>query len=378
MKVLVDATMLDGGPSGAATRLASLGGALAARGRVQVVHLVRPGLSPLPGLAMHAAGGLATPLGRALSGRRLAALANETGADLVHCGALPLPRLAGLPLAFTLHDLRYVLPGTPGATDADVSPFRRAWSRRALPRQLARPGLFACVSEWTARGLAGTGLVPAGRIVVVPNAATPGLARVEDLDRLGAFRRRLGLNARYALAIGPLARHKRVGFLLEALAAARARPGGRDLGLVFAGRADRPTLAAVARRAQSLGCGEAVRVTDVLPAEELACALSAADALVVAGRVEGFSIPVVDAQGLGLPVVAVRAGALPEVAGEDGAWLAPPEDAAAFGAALVAAVTLGPERDARLARARELSARWSWDRSAQVLEAAWSQLIGRN
>ena len=50
LRVLVDATMLDGGPSGAATRLAALGAAHVARGRVQVVHLVRPGLQPLPGL----------------------------------------------------------------------------------------------------------------------------------------------------------------------------------------------------------------------------------------------------------------------------------------------------------------------------------------
>jgi len=375
MHVLVDATMLDGGPSGAATRLSALDEALARRGRVRVSYLVRPGVPlfgerPLAAAQTVSAPGLSRPLSRALSGPALVARARALAADVLHCGAFPLPRPGALPLVVTLHDLRYLHAGP------ELPWLRRTWARRFLPAQLARARRVVCVSDWTARGLEQSGAVPAARIAVVPNAATPGLLRVEDPARLAAFRRRLGLNARFALAIGPLARHKRIGLLLEALVAARARPGGEDLALVLAGRADRAALAALQRRALALGLADVVRVTSVLPLPELSVALSAADALLLASAVEGFSIPAVDAQHLSVPVVAVAAGALPEVAGADAAWLVAPHArrdalAAELGEALVEAVTPGAERDARVQRGRERAARWSWDESAAKLEQVW-------
>jgi len=42
-----------------------------------------------------------------------------------------------------------------------------------------------------------------------------------------------------------------------------------------------------------------------------------------------------------------------------------------FAGALVAAVAPGPERSARLLRARRAAERWSWERSAEQLETVW-------
>ena len=368
LRVLVDATMLDGGPSGAATRLLALGAAHAARGRVQVVHLVRPGLDPLPGLLCAPLPHADTPLRRALAGRRLDALLAAHGARVLHCGALPLPRVRAAPLALTLHDLRFLR--------ADAPALRRLWARAALPRNLARAACVVAVSKATGDELVARGQAPRDRVHVVPNAGTPGLERAADPQRIAELRRRLGLNTRYVLAIGPVASHKRPGALLAALAAARARPGGADLALLLAGRADAGVAAAAARRARSLGLLEALRVPGALSQDDLLAALSGADALALAGAVEGFAIPVVDAQRLGVPVVAAAAGALPEVVG-DGGWLVPPGDAQAFASALLAAVTPGAERDARLAAGRAAAARWSWADSAARLEAVWEELAAR-
>lgn len=368
MRVVVDATMLDGGPSGAATRLAALGAAHARAGRVELLHLVRPGVAPLPGLPCEEFPGADTPLGRARCGPRLDALLAARGAAAFQAGALPLPRVTRAPLLLTLHDLRFLR--------ADAPALRRLWARAAAPRNLARAARVACVSRITADGLLASGLVPRERVLVAPNAGTPGLEAPAGPEPIAALRRRLALNTRYVLALGPVAPHKRPGLALAALAAARERPGGGDLALLLAGRADAAQAERAALRARQLGVLDALRVPGPLSDADLAAALSGADALLVASEVEGFSIPVVDAQRLGVPVVAVAAGALPEVAGEGG-LLAPPGDADALGAALLAAVTPGPARDALLARGRAAAARWSWDATAEALERAWREVSAR-
>lgn len=369
MKVLVDATTLDGRPSGAATRLLALGRELDGRPDLEISYLVRPGVDPLPGLGTRPFAGTTTPAGRLLAGRRVGRLLAECGADLLAWGALPLPRPLPRPVVLTVHDLRLL------DDPAGQGWLRRLWTATRLRADLRDAGGIVAVSETTARGLAERGLVAAERVSVVPNAGTPGLERVDDPDAMAAFRRQAELNSRYVLALGPIAPHKRPGHLLAALAAARAQPGCADLALVLAGRADPGRALTVARRAESLGLAGALRIVGELSDAQLATALSGADALVSAGRIEGFGLPVVDAQRLGVPVVGVAAGALPEVAA-DGAWLADPDDPEALGRALAAAVTPCAERDARLARGRELAARWSWRRSADALEVVWRSLAG--
>jgi glycosyltransferase involved in cell wall biosynthesis len=377
LRVLVDATMLDGLPSGAATRLAALGAAHAARGVVEVLHLVRPGVEPLPGLRCVPFGGAHTPLRRALAGRRLDAALRAHGAALLQCGALPLANVRAAPQLLTVHDLRLVQP------DDDLPRARRLWAARRLLPNLARAAALVAVSESTAAGLRaalgeraapGVHEPPRVPVHVVPNAGTPGLQTAVDPARIADFRRRLQWNARYVLAIGPLERHKRPLLLLDALAVARARDGGGDLGLVIAGRVEPARARTFGEHARARGLHEVVRLTGPLDEALLSAALCGADALAIASTCEGFAIPVVDAQRCGVPVVAVAAGALPEVAGEGG-WLVPPGDAAALGAALVDAVTPGQERDRRLARARGDAERWSWERSAAALEALWAQAV---
>ncbi len=366
MRVLVDATMLDGQPSGASTRLQALGAAHARRGAMEVVHLVRPDVDALEGLAVRPFAGATTPVRRALAGRRLDAAMRECDAALLHAGALPLPRVTGGPVVLTLHDLRFL--------DERASPLRRLWASRRLVGNLARAARIVTVSRSTADGLIARGLAGADRIVVVPNAPTPSLGGPIDALDMGAFRRRADLNRRYVLALGPVRPHKAPGHLLAALAAAHAQ-GADDLGLVFAGRADAQRTLPLLRRAASMGLADHVRVVGLLTEAELDVVLAGADALAVAGRDEGFSIPVVDAQARGIPVVAVDAGALPEVVGPGGRLVAP-GDAWAFGAALAAAVLRGDARDELIVAGRTAAARWSWDRSAETLEQVWAAAAG--
>jgi glycosyltransferase involved in cell wall biosynthesis len=364
MRVLVDATTLDGLPSGAATRLAALGQALAAHDDVELLHLVRPDTDPLPGLACLPFPDLHTPWGRMRAGPRLDKLLQETGADLFHAAALPLTKLAEVPQLLTLHDLRFLHEG------AAASWARRMWGRHLLEPNLRRARTVVAVSLTTADELASRGLRSRDSVAVVPNAPTPGLARVDDMDAIAAFRKRADLNRRYLLTVGPLAGHKRVGEALQLLADVRTHPDGADLGLVLAGRVDPEAARTVTARAERLGVADGVRLVGVLDDGQLAVAYSGAEALLSLGRSEGFAIPVVDAQSMALPVVATAAGALPEVAG-DGAWLVEPEDRGGLVAAALDAIHPGDLREARLGKAVRLASRWSWETSAEGLLACW-------
>ena len=368
MKVVVDATMLDGRPSGAATRLACLGAEHRRRGVVDVLHLVRPGCDPLPGLACEPFADIDTPWGRSGAGRRLDAFLAGAGADLFMAGALPLPAVRSVPQVLTLHDLRFLAP------DGGQGLLRRLWARVALRRNLRRAQHVVSVSRSTQDELVARGLLAPERVAVVSNAGSPGLERVEDVQRIAAFRQQAGISGRYVLALGPLEPHKHVEDLIEVLGAVHQHPLAHDLALVVAGRADPRQAFALARYAARLGVADVFRVVGVLDDEQLAAALSGADALVSAGRHEGFAIPVVDAQAIGVPVVAVDSGALPEV-GADGAWLSGPDDLAGFGAAILDATTPSDMRDARLRRGQALAERWSWRISAENLETLWKGLI---
>jgi glycosyltransferase involved in cell wall biosynthesis len=365
VKVVVDATMLDGGPSGAATRLAALGAEHLARGAVDVEYLVRPGTDPLPGLASVPCSGIDTPFRRFHAGARLEALLAERRADVYAAGALPLPRIRSVPVVVTVHDLRFL------SADAGQGVLRRAWGVTALRRNLRGVARGVAVSETTSRALLEHRLLESHRVAVVPNAGTPGLERVADVHEIGDFRRRADLTTRYVLAIGPAEPHKRVEDLLEVLAAVRDHAAGADLALVLAGRIDARRAFALARLAESLGVASAFRMVGLLSLHELSVVLSGADALVSAARHEGFAIPVVDAQRLCVPVVAVAAGAVPEVCG-DAAWLAEPGDLADLAAAVLGAVSPGDLRDARLRDGAVKAQRWSWSRSAEQLEAVWA------
>ena len=70
--------------------------------------------------------------------------------------------------------------------------------------------------------------------------------------------------------------------------------------------------ATLVRRIEELGLQETVRVTGMVPDEELTAFYRACDALVLPSEHEGFSVPIVEAFAFDLPVFANGIGAMPE------------------------------------------------------------------
>jgi glycosyltransferase involved in cell wall biosynthesis len=97
-----------------------------------------------------------------------------------------------------------------------------------------------------------------------------------------------------------------------------------------------------------------------------------AEALVMPSLYEGFGLPCVEAMASGTPVVAADRAALPEACG-GAALLVDPDDPDAFAAALLEAV--GPARERLVAAGRERAAGLSWERSAELVDAAIQELL---
>jgi glycosyltransferase involved in cell wall biosynthesis len=103
----------------------------------------------------------------------------------------------------------------------------------------------------------------------------------------------------------------------------------------------------------------------------LAALRAGATAVLVPSRKEGFGLPVLEAMAAGVPVLASDLPALREVGGDAATYL-PPDDPAAWAAAITAAAERGPAgRAERAAAGRARAATFTWERTARGLLDAY-------
>jgi glycosyltransferase involved in cell wall biosynthesis len=328
MRVLLDTTYAQRGPSGSGVYIARLTAALRAAG-VEVVEAANQRRRPPAG------GGLSSARNLALDSWwtqvELPRRARTAGADVLHH---PLPALAArapCPQVVTIHDLAFErLP------DCFAPAFRR-YASRAHRRAARGAAAVICVSETTRRdALARWGVDPA-TIVVAPHGAG-------QEPRLVA-----AVRAEHFLYVGDDEPRKNLGLLLDAYGRyrAEARPG-EALALVLAGRA-------TADRA-------GVRCE---PQPNLAALLDGAAALVHPALHEGFGLTALEAMSAGVPVVAARSPGLAETVGT-AALLFDPYDAHGL-ARLLHRVATEPALRADLARrGRDRAGAFSWAASARA------------
>lgn len=147
---------------------------------------------------------------------------------------------------------------------------------------------------------------------------SPGKARRPLRERLKLTR------AAIVLFVGRLAPNKRVGLLVEALAALRQRTPPVH-GVVLGDNSDlyHGEMEQLHRRAAELGIANRLHFLGRVNDDELLDAYRSADVLAMPSVHEGFCIPVIEAMACGLPVVAAGAAALPETVGDAGILFTP-------------------------------------------------------
>jgi glycosyltransferase involved in cell wall biosynthesis len=363
LRVALDARKLR--DFGIGTYVRGILGAAAARGAHDLVAIVRPGDEALlpPGVAAVPCGAAGYSPGELVAVRRALA---RSAADVFHAPHYVVPLFPPRATVVTVHDLIH-LKRPEHATAA-----KRLYATTMLRRALRAARVVLTVSEAVRRDLAAFAPAHATKVRAVPNGVDARLLEPVPEAETARVLRAAGLDGPYVLFLGNDKPHKN----LEGLLAAFARVAGAGLPhrLVLAG-------GAAERRAARLGAaqraGVAERLVDlgVLPDGDVAPLLAGASALAMPSFLEGFGLPVLEAQAVGTPVVCSDRGGLPEAAG-DAALVVPLEDAAALGDALVRLLS-DDGLAARLgARGRERARSFTWDATFDAVARAWADAAG--
>jgi len=309
-----------------------------------------------------------------LLARRALASAWRRGWVVHFLSHLDAPMRLGPRTVITVHDL--IAQKLARLYAQDKSDLRFRLERWLETRCLYQASRIIAVSECTRNDLVELYRLDPARIVVIPEAADPALAPVEDPTTRARVLSRQGLEAArpFFLYLGGIDQRKDLGTLLEALA--RLRDQGRDCLLALAGkiRHDRqyPALRRAVRR---LGLEERVRELGYVPDQDLPALFSACAAFVFPSRYEGFGLPPLEAMACGAPVVAAAGGAVPEVVDDAGILVPPgrPRELAAAMARVLQDEALARElRRKGLARARG----FSWERTARQTLAVYEEVAG--
>lgn len=293
-----------------------------------------PRLAPPPGPRGTVAAGLweqaALPL--AARGRLILGLANQ--------GPVVARRAVTM-----LHDAQAF------ATPRSYGLAFRLWYRASQPLLGRRHRRILTVSRFARDELVHYGVAPLSRISVVPNGVDHILRPRPDASILP----RLGLRpGGYACALASTQAHKNIPLLLAAF----ARPELAHLRLVLTGPAGRGDFGpAVPPNVLFAGT-----VSD----GELRALLTHAAAQLCPSTTEGFGLPPLEALRLGTPAIVAPAGALPETCGP-AALYAPPDDPAAWAAALARLAAAPDEARARGGAGAAHARAFTWRRAAEQI-----------
>ncbi|WP_338287115.1 glycosyltransferase family 1 protein [Luteolibacter sp. LG18] len=231
------------------------------------------------------------------------------------------------------------------------------WIARRVPRILA-------VSDTTRDAIVRFMAVPPERVVTVYNGIDHGAFRPQSAEAVEVFRKRMNLTRPFFLYVArlehPAKNHVR---LIEAFGRLVAA-GEFDGELILPGARWHGAEVVEAAVAAS-PARERIRLEGFVDNRDLPLWYAAAEALVFPSLMEGFGLPLLEAQACGTRVASADSTSLPEVIGPAG-LLFDGLDAASIRAALVRLATMAPEERAR--REREGAAwagRFTWQAHAR-------------
>jgi len=330
---------------------------------------------------------------------RTVPLTDEWLARLWHRLRLPLPvEMITGPLDL-FYSPDFVLPPTRRATRTlltvhDLSflrypeafvPSLLRYLERVVPRSVARADLVLADSAHTRCDLISLLDAPPERVQVLysgvgarfrpgPGSASPrppGRPAPEERgerERLGV---RYGLDpGPYVLSVGTLQPRKNYVRLMRAFSSLPATARGREPQLVIAGGRGWLYQDIFAEAEKH---GDRVRILGFVDDADLPALYRNAALLALPSLYEGFGLPVLEAMSCGTPVVCSNASSLPEVAG-DAALLVDPFDVDGWTRAIARVLEDVDLRRGMVARGLAQAARFTWERAARQLLAAFDRV----
>lgn len=363
MKIGIDAREMMGRPTGVGRYLAEL---LRAWGHPST------GLTGRHQFFLYGPEGL-TPAARALcdplqavervvpgSGRTLWEQVRLPGAvrgdrlDVFFAPAYTAPPLTGCPQVVTVHDLSF-------CAHPEWFSWREGLRRRLLTRaSAARASLVLTDSHFSAREIHAHLGVPATRVRVIPLGVAPPVPDLHPPDAPSG-------RAPLILFVGSIFNRRRLPDLLEAFAVlARRRP---DVRLLVIGENRTFPRQDLDRLAADLRIADQVALRRYVPDAELADAYRTASVFAFLSDYEGFGLTPLEAMACGIPPVVLDTAVAREVCGPAAAYV-PAGNIAAIASALGELLDDPQRRQAQLAAATTVLARYSWDAAARSTMAA--------
>ncbi len=296
----------------------------------------------------------------------LPSLAEQIGADVIHCPFYTMPTASPVPVVVTLHDASVF--HNPEFYDDERADFYRRATRTALS-QAAR---FIVPSRATRDELVRLLDADPAKVDVAYHGIDSSVFHPPtDLERERVVQR-LGLHGLpYVGSLGEMSRRKNIPELIRGwVLAASEMDDPPALVLAGSSTADPAILEAVAEVPSGL---RLIR-PGYLRAGDLPGFMGGATVMVFPSRTEGFGFPTLEAMACGAAVLIARRLSLPEVGGEAAAYTEPDADCIARNLKRLLA---DPERRRSLSEAaHERSKLFSWSSSAQIHLETYARATG--
>jgi alpha-1,3-rhamnosyl/mannosyltransferase len=282
------------------------------------------------------------------------------------------------------HSPNFFLPGFRGcrvATFHDLSVFvhpdfhppeRVGFMQREITASLRRADFLITDSEFTRTELIDQFSWPAGRIRAVPLGVSeayhprPPEHSASTLSRLGLA------HGAYALCVATIEPRKNIDGLLTAYSRLPDRLR-RQYPLVLAGGRGWRSDATHAHILQAVREGWA-KYLGYVDEADLPVLYAGARGFVFPSFYEGFGLPVLEAMASGIPVLCSDRASLPEVAGGAG-LLVNPQDGDALRMGIERLLEDDVWRASAVAQARAISARFTWQRTAEETAGVYRDAI---
>ena len=252
-------------------------------------------------------------------------------------------------------------------------PLRRLLLNRPLMRVAIKQAAAIVTVSDSARGdLLRLHGVPADRVSVVHEAASPAFRPIDDRAELDRVRAQYGLPTRFVLYVGTIEPRKNLSRLVDAFAAARRRGVPQHLVCVGPyGWSSRD----LSGRIERLGLSDAVHFTGYARFEDLPAIYNLADFFAFPSLYEGFGLPVVEAMASGRAVITSNTSSLGEIAG-DAAETIDPLNTDALTDAIVRLSTDSEWRAELGRRGLSRSRMFSWTQTAKQMLAVYHRAAG--
>jgi glycosyltransferase involved in cell wall biosynthesis len=286
--------------------------------------------------------------------------------DVAHFTNGMIPIGSPVSMIVTVHDMSLRLY-------PQCHPVRRLLLNRPLMHiAIKQAASIVTVSESARRDLLRFHGVPADRVSVVHEAASPAFRPIDDAAERDRVRARYNLPPRFMLYVGTIEPRKNLPRLVDAFAAAKAQGIPHHLVCVGPyGWSSRD----LARQVERVGLGGAVHFTGYASFEDLPAIYNLAEYFAFPSLYEGFGLPVVEAMACGLPVITSNTSSLGEIGGGAAVTIDPTSTEALTDAIVRLAIDEELRREIGR-RGLERSRMFSWTQTAKEMLAVYHRAAG--